>query len=93
MTRGERKHIIVSLVSCLLAADAPHPEAARLFVDFAISKEGQSHIRAAGRISPRPDLPPLYAQLNPAKLKLHPVQPETSENYEQLLKEWQEIFQ
>lgn len=85
--------IIVTIHPTAIVADAPHPEAARLFVDFAISKEGQSHIRAAGRISPRPDLPPLYAQLNPANLKLHPVQPETSENYEQLLKEWQEIFQ
>jgi iron(III) transport system substrate-binding protein len=84
--------IIVSIHPIAIAADAPHPEAARLFVDFALSKEGQSLIRASGRVSPRPDVPPPYPQLNQAKLKLHPVQPEAAADYEGLLKEWREIF-
>jgi iron(III) transport system substrate-binding protein len=84
--------IIVSIHPLTIAADAPHPEAARLFVDFALSKEGQSLIRASGRVSPRPDVPPPYPQLNQAKVKLHPVQPEAAADYEGLLKEWKEIF-
>jgi iron(III) transport system substrate-binding protein len=84
--------IIVSIHPIAIAADAPHPEAARLFIDFALSKEGQSLVRASGRISPRPDVPPPSPQSNPAKLKLHPVQPEGTADYEGLLKEWREIF-
>jgi len=84
--------IIVSIHPIAIAADAPHPEAARLFVDFALSKEGQSLIRTSGRISSRPDVPPPSSQSSPAKLKLHPVQPEAAADYEGLLKEWREIF-
>ena len=84
--------IIVSIHPIAIAADAPHPEAARLFVDFALSKEGQALVRASGRISPRPDIPPPQLHPNPAKLKLHPVQPEAAADYEGLLKEWREIF-
>ncbi len=84
--------IIVSIHPVAIAADAPHPEAARLFVDFALSKEGQSIIRASGRIAPRPDARPLHPQSSEPKLKLHPVQPEAAADYEGLLKEWREIF-
>src|SRR5262245_24807683 len=84
--------IIVSIHPIAIAADAPHPEAARLFVDFALSKEGQALVRASGRISPRPDIPAPQLHPSPAKLKLHPVQPEAAAYYEGLLKEWREIF-
>jgi len=84
--------IIVSIHPIGIAADAPHPEAARLFVDFALSKEGQSIIRASGRIAPRPDASPSHPQSSQPKLKLHPVQPEAAADYEGLLKEWREIF-
>src|SRR6185295_10350292 len=45
--------IVVSLHPVAIAAGAPHPAAARLFVDFLLSEEGQTIIRASGRISPR----------------------------------------
>lgn len=37
---------------------APHPHAARLFVDFVLSKEGQEKLRDEGRIPARSDVPP-----------------------------------
>jgi len=37
-----------------LAKDAPHPNAAMLFIDFALSKEGQEVFRAAQYLSPNP---------------------------------------
>jgi len=37
-----------------LATDAPHPNAAMLFIDFALSKEGQEVFRAAQYLSPNP---------------------------------------
>lgn len=79
--------IIASVHPIAIAADAPHPEAARLFVDFALSKEAQSIVRSSGRISPRSDMQP-----EQARLKLHPVQPEAAADYEGLQKEWREIF-
>lgn len=39
-----------------LAARAPHPNAARLFVDFLLSREGAMQIREAGRIPARSDV-------------------------------------
>ena len=82
--------IIVSIHPIAIAADAPHPEAAKVFVNFALSKEGQSTVRDSGRISARADWP--AASPSTAKLKLHPVQPEAASDYEKLLKEWREIF-
>ena len=84
--------IIVSIHPIAIAADAPHPEAARVFVDFALSKEGQATVRDSGRISARADVPAAPQAVNPAKLKLHPVQPEAAADYEGLLKEWRAIF-
>jgi iron(III) transport system substrate-binding protein len=81
--------IIVSIHPIAIAADAPHPEAARLFVNFALSKEGQATVRDSGRISARSDWPASQAA---GKLKLHPVQPEAASDYETLLKEWRAMF-
>ena len=82
--------IIVSIHPIAIAADAPHPEAAKVFVNFALSKEGQATVRDSGRISARSDWP--TASPSTAKLKLHPVQPEAASDYEALLKEWRAIF-
>ena len=42
-----------------IAAKAPHPNAARLFTDFVLSKRGQELIRGMNRIPDRIDTPPL----------------------------------
>ena len=41
-----------------IAAKAPHPNAARLFIDFVLSKRGQEVIRGMNRIPDRIDTPP-----------------------------------
>lgn len=41
-----------------IAAKAPHPNAARLFMDFVLSKRGQELIRGMNRIPDRIDTPP-----------------------------------
>ena len=43
-----------------------HPNAALLFVDFALSREGQQVFQKAGYIPARPDVPPLDPTLLPA---------------------------
>lgn len=41
----------------IVAKNAPHPNAARLFIDFILSKEGQTKVRDEGRIPARSDVP------------------------------------
>jgi len=40
-----------------LAAHAPHPNAGKLFIDYALSKEGQTFIKNLGRVISRSDIP------------------------------------
>ena len=54
-----------------IAADAPHPNCAKLFVDFVLSKEGQTSLRAlSNSYSVRTDVPPPDSQVALPKLKL-----------------------
>ena len=45
-----------ALSTIQLTKDAPHPNAAMLFIDFALSKEGQEVLRAAQYLSPNPQV-------------------------------------
>jgi ABC-type Fe3+ transport system substrate-binding protein len=45
-----------ALSTIQLARNAPHPNAAMLFIDFALSKEGQEVLRAAQYLSPNPQV-------------------------------------
>jgi len=40
-----------------LAAHAPHPNAGKLFIEYALSKEGQTFIKNMGRVISRTDIP------------------------------------
>ena len=46
-----------------ISAKAPHPNAARLFIDFVLSKRGQEIVRKMNRIPDRTDTPPAQARL------------------------------
>jgi ABC-type Fe3+ transport system substrate-binding protein len=43
-----------ALSTIQLAKNAPHPNAAMLFIDFMLSKEGQEVLRSAQYLSPNP---------------------------------------
>jgi iron(III) transport system substrate-binding protein len=52
---------------------APHPNAARLFVDFLLSREGQEILGAAGYFAPRTDvISPILSEA-PPKTKIVPL--------------------
>ena len=74
-----------------LADKAPHPNAARLLIDFALSREGQTEITESRRISMRPDVKP-----NPPRLvdglNIHPSDLRLARSYDRLYKEFQGIF-
>ncbi|MBM4264627.1 MAG: extracellular solute-binding protein [Deltaproteobacteria bacterium] len=74
-----------------IAAKAPHPNAARLFVDFVLSKRGQELVRGMNRIPDRIDVPPEQPRyIEGIKPAFAPV--EVLENFEGYAKQFHEIF-
>lgn len=75
----------------MIGAKAPHPNAARLFNDFILSKEGQEMLRGMQRIPVRKDVEP-----NPPRLfrgyKRVVENPEDYKDFEGLVKLYNEIF-
>jgi iron(III) transport system substrate-binding protein len=74
-----------------IAVKAPHPNAARLFIDFVLSKRGQEVIRAMNRIPDRIDVKPNQARL------MEGITPafaptEVLDNFERYAKQFHEIF-
>jgi iron(III) transport system substrate-binding protein len=74
------------------ARHARNPNAARLFLDFVLSKKGQLVIKENGSMPARPDMTPIAPSLDQSKLKVHYVDPALAENYNQYAREYQEIF-
>jgi len=72
--------ILVNLAPVGIAAKAPHLNAAKLFMNYSISKEGQEILQKAWRASARSDVAPLLPDMDPRKLKLVPLDPEIPTN-------------
>jgi len=74
-----------------IAAKAPHPNAARLFIDFVLSKRGQEVIRGMNRIPDRIDVPPDQGRLIEG-IKPAFAAPEVLDNFERYAKMFHDIF-
>ena len=83
--------VIGFLYLVALADKAPHPNAARLLIDFALSQEGQMEITESRRISMRPDVKP-----NPPGLvegvHVRASNLDLARDYNRLYKDFQDIF-
>lgn len=87
--------IAVGNVSALVK-NAPHPNAARLFLDFLLSEDGQKVFRDASYIPAHPDVASKLPPMKPGgeKFKLLLISPEMSaEHLPQWTKTYQELFQ
>ncbi len=74
-----------------ISSKAPHPNAARLFMNFALSKRGQEIIRDVNRIPDRVDVLPLQPRLvQGIKPVFAPV--DVIENFERYAKMFGDIF-
>jgi iron(III) transport system substrate-binding protein len=83
---------ITAINAVSVPAQAPHPNAARLFVDFVLSKEGQSLLRGLRRVPARPDVLPDPPALTKG-LNLYPARPEGMiESYNETVALFDEIF-
>ena len=81
--------VTVSLHPIGIAAKAPHSNAAKLFIDFVLSKEGQQVVLGIGRTPSRPGID---TKMQAKNLKLFPIPPKLGENYNQYQKEFRELF-
>lgn len=83
---------ITAINAIAIADKAPHPNTARLFVDFTLSKEGQNILRSHRRVPARPDVLPEPPSLTKG-LNLYPARPEGMiENYNDTVARFDEIF-
>ncbi len=82
----------VDVPRCIgLAAGAPHPHAAKLMVDFLLSREGQTVMNRIGRTSIRPGVQrdPVLEALN---LKLSAFRPRSSKQMEGLIRDYRKVL-
>lgn len=82
--------VLVLPLALMVNKNAPHPNAARLFVDFALSQEGQELLRDHGRIPARSKI-----KLEPPELMKEDWRIEViglKENLTQLVKEYSSFF-
>ncbi|MBI2363494.1 MAG: extracellular solute-binding protein [Deltaproteobacteria bacterium] len=80
---------IVALHPISIVEKSPHPNAARLFIDFAISDEGQKIFTQRGRESAKPGLKP---EGYPAHLKLFPSRVQLAEKLEEYTQRYRALF-
>jgi iron(III) transport system substrate-binding protein len=83
--------VIAQIDVVMLSAQSPHPNAARLFVDFALSKEGQNALVDIQHIPVRPDM---EQRSKPAMRdqKWFVERPDRHGNFHESVKLFREIF-
>ena len=84
--------VFVILAPVAVAAKARNPNAAKLLMDFVLSREAQLVLRNANRLSGRLDVEPLVPEMHPSKLKIAPIDPSVGEELPKYSKEFREIY-
>lgn len=79
------------MVGAGVTRNPPHPNAARLYVDFVLSKEGQSIMRGFGRLVARADMAQEQAAASRG-MKVVPVDPNLADRMDEYAKLLREIF-
>ena len=75
-----------------LLKNAPHPNAAKLYIDFILSKEAQQELASIGYNSGRRDFESQILKQIPPKLKIVPVRPEMGERYNEYFKLYRDVM-
>lgn len=75
-----------------LMTKAPHPNAAKLFIDFTLSKESQTILADTWRITPFPGVAPKTKKLDPKNLKLLLINTLPDHLLQQHVEEWNSAF-
>lgn len=80
---------LVALHPISIVEKAPHPNAAKLFIDFVLSDEGQKLFVQRGRESAKPGLKP---EGYPANLKVAPSRVQLAEKLQDYTKQYESLF-
>ena len=80
---------IVALHPISVIDKAPHPNAAKLFIDFALSDEGQTIFIQRGRESAKPGLKP---EGYPSHLKVAPSRVQLAEKLQDYTRQYESLF-
>jgi iron(III) transport system substrate-binding protein len=83
--------IVAQLDAVMVSAQSPHPYAARLFTDFALSKEGQSALAEVHQIPVRRDMEPT-SQPGLQGHKWFVERPDKHVNFQKSVSSFREIF-
>ncbi|MSP38569.1 MAG: extracellular solute-binding protein [Deltaproteobacteria bacterium] len=75
-----------------LAKGAPHPNAAKLYIDFMLSKEAQQEIANYGYTIGRKDVDSYVLKKLPQGMKIVPVRPEMGERYNEYFKLYRKLM-
>jgi iron(III) transport system substrate-binding protein len=86
------KPIVAEMRIVGLSAKTKHPNAAKLFIDFMLSRDGQQILRSFGRVVARQDLEPLVPALEPNKLALYPASAISSSDLNLIAVEFRDVF-
>ncbi|HYQ97659.1 MAG TPA: extracellular solute-binding protein [Candidatus Nitrosocosmicus sp.] len=85
--------IVATPIVIGIAKNAPSPNAAKLFVDFFLSKEGQViSQKQQFRVPANPDMPPVSAKLDAKNLKISLINRQLADSYQEYDKEYQALF-
>ena len=84
--------IVNTIGPLALGAKPEHPNAGKLLIDFALSKEGQRLVQALYRIPSRSDLEPRTPNLSRQHLHLLPLPPSLADRNEDWLRTFRSIF-
>jgi iron(III) transport system substrate-binding protein len=75
-----------------VAVKGRNPNAAKLLIDFVLSRDAQLVLRNANRLSGRSDVEPLVPEMHPSKLKITAIDPSIAEELTRYSKEFREIY-
>jgi iron(III) transport system substrate-binding protein len=75
-----------------IGAGSRNPNAAKLFVDFLLSRRGQGILKSQKRVPVRDDIKPLFIKADPARLRLRQVPEEVYRNIGEYGSHFRKIF-
>jgi len=75
-----------------LVKDAPHPNCAKLFIDYLLSKEGQEIIADAGYYVPRRDIAAPIMKQVPPKMKVIPLPMSLAARYNEYFQTYRKLM-
>jgi iron(III) transport system substrate-binding protein len=83
--------VVIQVNPAMLSAHAPNPNAAKLFIDFILSGEGQRRLVGFKRIPVREDIPPEPERLIKGYKRVV-ENPEEFEDFKEVVRLYQEVF-